>query len=216
MAGGSDTVLSFAGAAILGYVVGSIPTGVLVSRLSTGADVREHGSGSPGATNVSRLLGWRAGLAVAALDAAKGFLAVRSVGIAALGAPDDPTLPLVAGFFAALGHVWPAFAGFRGGKAVATSAGALLAADPAALLATAIVFAVVLAARRIVSLASLAAAIALPPMLLGLRWAGFSHVSGALVVYAFLTAALVLFAHRSNVARLRAGTEPTLGPRLDP
>lgn len=209
-------MLSFAGAAILGYAVGSIPTGVLVSRLRAGTDIRKHGSGSPGATNVSRLLGWQAGLAVAALDAAKGFLAVRFAAIAGLGAPDDPTLPLVAGFFAALGHVWPAFAGFRGGKAVATSSGALLAVAPAALLAAASVFAVVLAARRIVSLASLAAAIALPPVLLAVRWTGAWSVSAALIVYAFLTAALVLFTHRSNVGRLRAGTEPTLDPRRDP
>lgn len=209
-------MLGFIVAAVMGYGLGSIPSGVVVSRLLAGTDVREHGSGATGATNISRLLGWKAGLAVAVLDAAKGLLAVWSVTLAGLARPEDTTLPFVAGFLAAVGHAWPVFAGFRGGKAVATSAGALLALDPTALVAPTIAFAVVLATRRIVSLASLAAAITLPAFVLGLRLTGARSGSWALVVYALLTAALVLFTHRDNVARLRAGTEPTLGPRRHP
>ena len=206
-------MLGFAVAAILGYALGSIPTGVVVSRLRAGTDVRDHGSGAMGATNVSRLFGWKAGLIVAALDAAKGFLAVESMTIAGLAPREDGTLPFVAGFLAAVGHAWPVFAGFRGGKAVATSAGALLALEPAALLVSTMVFVVVLAARRIVSLASLAGAITLPAFVLGLRLSGARTASWALVAYALLTAALIVFTHRSNVARLRSGTEPTLDRR---
>jgi len=207
-------VLSFAMAALLGYFIGSVPTGVLFSRLHAATDIRDRGSGSSGATNVGRVLGWKAGVAVAALDAAKGFASVWVVGIAVSSGPDPETLRLVAGFSSALGHVWPAFAGFRGGKAVATTAGVLLAVDPIALFAVTLVFAAVLATRRIVSLASVVAAIALPAFLLVMRWTGVASVPIALLAYALLSAALIAFTHRGNLKRIRAGTEPGLARKM--
>ena len=189
--------------------MGSVPIGLAIAKARSGTDIRTYGSGGTGGTNVARLLGWPAGLAVVALDAAKGFLAVRLVALIGLAAPDDPTLPLVAGLFAVVGQVWPVFVGFHGGKGVATTAGVLLAIQPVAVVAGVVVFAVVLAVWRFVSLASLAAVAAVPLILLAMG-------RGASVVYALCSAVLIGWAHRGNLTRLRAGAEPKVSGRPRP
>jgi glycerol-3-phosphate acyltransferase PlsY len=204
-------VLSIAVTALFGYVLGSIATGAIVSRRA-GTDLRRRGSGSTGGTNVARVLGWRTGLAVIVVDAAKGFTAAAFVSWVA---PDPAgigheTLGLVAGLAAVVGHIWPVFNRFHGGKGVATSAGVLLALAPVAFVSGIAVFAIVLAATRIVSLASLAAELSIPVILAILRWTGSRPVSWNLLAYSVATAVLILFAHRGNVARWIAGTEPTL------
>lgn len=209
-------MLWLAVAASAGYIIGSLPTGLAIARARTGIDIRAHGSGATGGTNVARLLGWPTGVAVVAADAAKGFLAVQFVARAGIGSPDDGTLPLVAGLCAVVGHLWPVFAGFRGGKGVATSAGVLLAVQPWAVLGCVTVFAVVLGARRIVSLASLAAVLALPVVLGILNRTVPGSVSRAQLLYALGSGGLIAWAHRSNVARLRAGHEPELGAPHEP
>ena len=204
-------MLSIAIAALFGYALGSIATGAIVSRRA-GTDIRQHGSGSTGGTNITRTLGWQAGLAVIAADAAKGYLAVLLVSVigpdpAGIG---NEGLQLVAGLAAIVGHIWPAFAQFRGGKGVATSAGVLLALAPAAFIAGIAVFAIVLTTKRTVSLASLMAELSIPIALSALRWTEMRSVSVGLFIYAIVAAALIAFAHRENIARLRAGTEPQL------
>lgn len=204
-------MLSVAIAALLGYLLGSIATGAIVSR-RFGTDVRQRGSGSTGGTNIARIHGWKAGLAVIVADAFKGYLAVRLMA----GFGPDPTgvgndgLQLVAGLATIAGHIWPAFSGFRGGKGVATSAGVLLALAPEAFLIGIGVFALTLTATRIVSLSSMAAELSVPLGLAVLRWTRWGSVSGMLLGYAAVAAGLILFAHRDNLARLRAGTEPTI------
>lgn len=204
-------MLSIAISALFGYALGSIATGVMISRRA-GTDIRQHGSGSSGGTNITRALGLQAGLAVIAADAAKGYLAVLLVSVigpdpAGIG---NEGLQLVAGLAAIVGHIWPAFAQFRGGKGVATSAGVLLALAPAALVAGIVVFAIVLAAKRTVSLASLIAELSVPLALSALRWTEMRPVSVGLFIYSIVAAALIAFAHRDNIARLHSGTEPTL------
>jgi glycerol-3-phosphate acyltransferase PlsY len=204
-------VLSIAIAALFGYALGSIATGVMISRRA-GTDIRQHGSGSTGGTNITRTLGLQAGLVVIAADAAKGYLAVLLVSVigpdpAGIG---NEGLQLVAGLAAITGHIWPAFAQFRGGKGVATSAGVLLALAPAALVAAIAIFAIVLATKRVVSLASMIALLSVPLVLSALRWTETRPVSVGLFIYSIVAAALIAFAHRENIARLRAGTEPHL------
>ena len=204
-------MLSIAIAALFGYALGSISTGAIISRRA-GADIRQQGSGSTGGTNITRALGWQAGLAVIAADAAKGYVAIWLVSVigpdpAGIG---NEGLQLVAGLAAIVGHIWPVFAQCRGGKGVATSAGVLLALAPVALVAGIAVFAIVLAAKRTVSLASLIAEISVPLALSALRWTEMRPVSVGLFIYSIVAAALIAFAHRENIARLRAGTEPRL------
>ena len=204
-------MLSIAIAALFGYALGSIATGVMISRRA-GTDIRQHGSGSTGGTNITRTLGLQAGLVVIAADAAKGYLAVLLVSVigpdpAGIG---NEGLQLVAGLAAIIGHIWPAFAQFRGGKGVATSAGVLLALAPAALVAAIAIFAIVLATKRVVSLASMIALLSVPLVLSALRWTETRPVSVGLFIYSIVAAALIAFAHRENIARLRAGTEPHL------
>jgi glycerol-3-phosphate acyltransferase PlsY len=206
---------------VFGYLVGSIPTGVLVGRVWRGVDVREQGSGSSGGTNVARVLGWGPGVLVILLDGLKGFLAVRSVAwLAGVGGrPHDPAaVAAVAGLCAVVGHVWPIFARLRGGKGVATSAGVLLAVSPAAFGMALASFGVLLAVGRIVSVASIGASIMLVVVLVVLRWVIGKEVPDPLLMLSLTLALIIAFSHRANLARLRSGTEPSLGraePRRD-
>jgi len=187
-----------------GYAIGSIPIGVLVSRLAQGLDVRDHGSGSMGTTNVFRIIGPGAAALTFALDVGKGASAVtlaRRLGASEAGAA-------AAGLAAAVGHSWPALARFRGGKAVATAFGALLLVTPTGSVVAIGVGLSALAATRIVSVGSLAAAA-------GAAAGGAyeSAVTGRRVPLGFTVAALALvtWRHRANIARLMRGTEPRLG-----
>lgn len=195
------------------YLLGSLPTSALVARWYR-IDIRGKGSGNPGATNVLRVIGWRPALLVLLVDVAKGFLAAWWVaGFAAneTAAWPPSSLTVAAGIAAVVGHIWPIFSGFRGGKGVATGGGVLLAADPWSFGIALSTFAVVVGATRLVSLASLSAAALLPILLTALRLTGAREVPVALIGYAFGLAALVAFAHRGNLAQLIAGTEPRIG-----
>jgi glycerol-3-phosphate acyltransferase PlsY len=193
----------------LGYIIGSIPTSIIVGRLHSGIDIRRLGSGNAGATNVIRQLGWGPGLLVFVVDAGKGYCAVILVALLGL----DPfgwggeSAGLIAGCSAVAGHIWTLFARFRGGKGVATGFGVLLAVHPAAACICALLFAVVVALTGIVSLASLIATASLPLALLILSWLAGSASSRAMFAFAIAVAAMILFAHRSNLARLFRGAE---------
>ncbi|HVM17261.1 MAG TPA: glycerol-3-phosphate 1-O-acyltransferase PlsY [Gaiellaceae bacterium] len=179
------------------YLAGSMPFGYWLVRLLHGEDIRDHGSGNIGATNVWRVYGWTHGLPIVLLDVAKGFVP------ALLGAQlVSPLVGVLAGAAAMLGHWRPAFLGFaKGGKTVATGAGAFLAVAPLVALAGLAVWAVAFLATRYVSVGSMTAAVAMPflALLLDAPW--------PVVVFAAAAGVAVLLLHRPNLARLRAGTE---------
>ncbi|MCP9910063.1 glycerol-3-phosphate 1-O-acyltransferase PlsY [Cyanobium sp. BA20m-p-22] len=191
-----------------GYLLGSIPSGYLAGRWLAGLDIRREGSGSTGATNVLRVVGKGPALAVFLVDVLKGAAAV----LLAKAVLDPLGVGVVlAGLAALAGHIWPVWLGWKGGKAVATGLGMLLGLTWPVGLACFGIFLAVLSLGRIVSLASVVAALALPLLMLGWfadqnlapRWPYFS--------LALLTTVLVVWRHRSNIERLLAGTEPKLG-----
>lgn len=186
---------------IAGYLLGSIPLAFLLARGLAGVDVRRVGSGNVGAANVLRVVGLPLGLAVAALDIAKGYAAVW---IAARVGADDAT-GTATGVAAVLGHVYPVWLGFQGGKGVATGCGAFVGLAPVPLALAAGVFALTVWMTRYVSVGSVVASISLGPLVY------FSGASSPIAVGAALTAVLVIYRHRSNLARVRAGTERRLG-----
>jgi glycerol-3-phosphate acyltransferase PlsY len=187
---------------IFAYVMGSVPSGYLLGKMS-GIDVRSVGSGNIGATNVARALGkGRGGLTLLA-DAAKGYLPVW-IALSLEFSAGAIALVAIAAF---LGHLYPLFLNFQGGKGVATALGGLLALQPMAALVLIVVFGVVVLASRIVSLGAIAAAIAAP----GVLWI-FSQ-SPAFVAMGVFLGAMVILRHRTNIQRLLAGTEPRFGAR---
>jgi glycerol-3-phosphate acyltransferase PlsY len=201
---------------VIAYLFGSLPTGYLAGKLLQGIDIREHGSGSTGATNVLRTLGKIPGSIVLFIDALKGILAVTMVqAIFALALlPSLPTewldyLVPVAATGAILGHSKSIWLGFSGGKSVATGVGVLLAMSWQVGLATIAVFAISIALSRIVSISSIAGAISVTVSMLAfdrpLPYTIFALVGGIYVVWL----------HRKNIQRLIAGTEPKLGQKLE-
>ena len=194
-------------AAVAAYVVGAIPVGYLVARLFGVADIRRHGSGSIGATNVLRTAGRLPAIVTLLGDTVKGYLAVGVAGWVGGGAPRALAVGAVA---AVVGNCWSVFLRFRGGKGVATGLGALLRLAPLATLGALPVFLVVVATTRFVSLGSLLAAACVPFGALALG-APRSAVAGAVAV-----AAIVVLRHHENIGRLRAGTERRLGERRTP
>jgi glycerol-3-phosphate acyltransferase PlsY len=189
---------------IVAYLLGSISFAVLVVRAKTGRDIRSEGSGNAGATNVLRSYGKKLALLVAFADVAKGAAAVFLMRLVTA----DPRWAAAAGFAAILGHVFPVFYAFRGGKGVATAVGAFLALSPLPLLVCLAVFLAIVAATRYVSLGSVLAMALLPPVA-GL----FFHAPRAVVTAAGLTAILVLVKHLPNLKRLARGEERKLGRR---
>ena len=187
---------------VVGYVLGSISFAVLLVRATTGTDIRAEGSGNAGATNVLRAHGKKLALLVALADVAKGAAAVLLMRLVTA----DPRWAAAAGFAAILGHVFPVFYGFRGGKGVATAVGAFLALSPLALLVSLAVFVAVVAATRYVSLGSVVSMALLPPIA-GLLF----HAPRAVVTAAGATALLVLVKHLANLKRLARGEESRLG-----
>lgn len=190
----------------LAYLLGSIPFGYIAGRLS-GIDVREHGSGNIGATNVLRILGKPWGFAVFFADVCKGFLAVRLAFVIVAAQPD---LQSHADFYAILaaascvtGHSFPIWLKFKGGKGVATSAGALFGVVPIATISIFLVWLVVFFLTRYVSVASILAALALPIVVAMLKG---THGS-AVFYFSVAMTALVVWRHRSNISRLLNGTE---------
>ncbi|MBI4887137.1 MAG: glycerol-3-phosphate 1-O-acyltransferase PlsY [Acidobacteria bacterium] len=190
-------------AVAVGYVTGSVPFAFLLAR-RRGVDLRRRGSGNVGAANVLRTSGLGSGLAALTLDALKGALAV----IIAQGLTASPAAPVAAGLASIVGHTYPVWLRFRGGKGVATAAGAFAVLAPLAALVAAGVFAVVVSITRYVSLGSIAAAVALPAA------AGAGDAPEPVILGAFLTTLLVLHRHRANLARLVGGTEHRLGQRI--
>ena len=181
---------------VIGYLLGSIPCGFLIVRLTAGADIRRQGSGNIGATNVFRKSRW-AGIGTLVLDGGKGFLAV----LIARWMGGDPAWQAIAALAAILGHVFTVWLRFRGGKGVATGCGAYLAICPAAVVTTLAVFAVTLALTRYISLASILATGAFP------LWAYLYGEPNVVLLWGAIGASVIILKHHQNIRRLLSGTE---------
>ncbi len=191
------------------YLLGSIPTAVWVGKAFYNIDVRAHGSGNAGATNTFRVLGKKPGFAVFLIDVLKGFAAVSlsicMVDQSLISADAAFYYKLVLGALAVVGHIYPIFAGFKGGKGVATVMGMVLGIQLVATLASFVVFLILLKITKYVSLSSMLSALCFPLMLLFVPY--FQPVDQRLVIFGFVVVVLLVFTHRSNIKRLLAGTE---------
>lgn len=193
-------------AALPAYFLGSVPTAVWLGRVRYGIDVREHGSKNAGATNTFRILGKKAGKVVLGIDVLKGMIAVL-LPFFILPYPFTAAplthVQLLASFLAVLGHVFPVFAGFKGGKGVATSLGVIIGLQPIAAGICLAVFLLVFIISNYVSLGSIVAATAFALLL----WLAFPIQTVALPVFGSLLSVIVIIAHRKNIGRILAGTE---------
>ena len=196
---------------LLAYLIGALPFGLLVGRLAGGVDLREHGSGRIGATNALRTVGVAGAVLTFLLDLGKGVLAVVLVSwLYKAGPPGSPPwVAAAAGIAAVAGHIRSVFIGFRGGRGVATFAGAMLAVSPWTVAVVVPTFALIVWRTRIVSLGSLIGVVLAPLVTAGLVLVGQARWEG--VVLALGGATMVTIAHRDNIARLRAGTERRIG-----
>ena len=186
------------------YLLGSIPFGLILGKMFGAADVRKEGSGNIGATNVARVAGPLAGVLTLVLDAAKGAATVL---LAGRYSNDSATWMMIAGLAALVGHCFPVWLKFKGGKGVATAAGVYLALCPAAFLGGLILFILVVVFWRYVSLGSIAAAAAMP-LLLYFLWAPH-HASPPIISFGALAVAiLIVYKHDANLQRLVEGAEP--------
>lgn len=190
----------------LAYLLGSIPTAVWIGKLFHGIDVRDHGSGNAGATNVMRVLGVKTGLPVLLLDMAKGWLAVYLVNGQKVLASDSEwwmILSITLGALAVVGHIFPVFAGFRGGKGVATIGGVCFSLHPIATASALAVFILVLLVWKYVSLGSIIAGISFPVWIEFIYHNDFTSLS----VFSIIASLILIITHRKNIQRLLKGDE---------
>jgi glycerol-3-phosphate acyltransferase PlsY len=194
----------------LSYLTGSFPTSIILGKLVKGIDIREHGSGNAGGTNVFRVLGWKPALIVVIIDIFKGWLPTAIFATTLFrGQPisDVGVIQILCGFAAVLGHTYTIFAGFMGGKGIGTLAGILIALFPIAFPLCLVVFVLTLILTGYVSLGSIFATISLPIFLLVLPILGIEQSSLSLLIFALLVPWFAIYTHRSNIVRLREGTE---------
>ncbi len=203
---------------IVGYLLGSIPTAVIISKLFFGFDIREKGSGNMGSTNTFRVLGWKAGVIVQVVDILKGIAAV-AIAMYLFEGPlpfhnatpfeDITIVKIIAGISAVLGHIWTAFAGFRGGKGINTALGILIGITPVEVAVAAGLFILVVVASGYISLGSIVAAISLPTTMvfrynvLNIQIEGYH----TLMIFCISLALLLIYTHRANIRRLAEGRE---------
>lgn len=197
-----ENILALLGA----YLLGSIPTAVWVGKRFYNIDVREYGSGNAGATNVFRVLGKKAGIPVLLIDVIKGFLAVNIAYLSkyAVGSNQFINLQLVLGIASLVGHIFPVFASFRGGKGIATLLGIIIAVYPYAALISIVLFLIVFLLSGYVSLGSMTAAVAFPIIVI---FVFKTHVP-ALIIFSILITIMVLITHQKNIERLLRREEP--------
>lgn len=211
-------MLSIAIIAVLSYLVGSIPTSIIVAKARQGIDIRQHGSGNAGGTNVIRVLGWKTGVMVIALDMAKGLVATIVIARLMYGPipfenktpfDDFTVVQIIAGCAAILGHVWTLFAGFKGGKGMATAGGMLIGVAPVEVAVSFGVFTIVFLISHYVSLGSLSAAVAFPLTMFFRENIFMVDIEGynTLIFFSIGISLLIIYTHRANIKRLLRGTE---------
>lgn len=186
------------------YLIGSIPTSFLVGKYLKGIDIREHGSGNVGATNTARIVGKGWGLLVLAVDILKGLICVTLVAklFMRFGVPvGEDVYPLILGSLAITGHIWPVFLGFKGGKGIATSSGVFIGVAPKVLLIALIIWIIIFAWKRYVSLASIISAVSIPLM------ASFMAYPSMFVIISSAICAVTVYKHYPNIKRLVRGEE---------
>jgi glycerol-3-phosphate acyltransferase PlsY len=194
--------------AIVAYLLGSIPSAVWIGKHFYGIDIREHGSHNAGTTNTLRVLGRRAAIPVFVIDFLKGFVAVTLSNLVfyhdGTSLNDLYLVKILLVVAAVLGHIFPLFAGFRGGKGVATMAGAVMGVDPAGVMVCLAVWVVMLMVTHYVSLSSMIAGATFPiVMMISPKTNG----SLAMIIFSFVVAIMLVITHRKNIKRLREGTE---------
>ncbi len=207
----------------LSYIIGSIPTSIIATKLANAGDIRKFGSGNAGGTNVLRMLGWKIGLGVILFDLFKGVVATYYVPQLFWDPnplpfnnytpfQDFTVVQIICGVGAILGHIWTLFAGFKGGKGVATGAGMVLGLAPVEFAVAIAVFTIVFLAWRYVSLGSILAAMAIPVTLFIRENLFHVDIPGyhTLVYFAVAVSLLITYTHRENIKRLLAGTENKL------
>jgi len=194
---------------LLAYLLGAIPSAVWIGKAFHNIDVRDHGSGNAGATNVIRVLGWKTGIPVLLIDLGKGWLAAMLpvfFSLAESGSSLIMNYQILAGLAAIIGHIFPLFAGFRGGKGVATVFGVLLALQPLLTLTCMGVFLIMFLITGIVSIASMIAGISFPILLFYV----FNAPSQIFKIFSILVAIAILITHKKNIGRLLRGEESRL------
>lgn len=183
-------------AVVIAYLLGSIPTSVWIGQAFYGIDVREYGSGNAGATNTFRVLGKKAGIPVFLFDVFKAWFSVYMATL--FGMPDNMEFKIVLGLMALLGHIFPIYVGFRGGKGIACLLGIILAVHPMAALSAFGLFMIMFLITHYVSLSSMLASVAFPCLLVF----AFNETENSLVIFGVAVAVLVLVTHRKNIERL--------------
>lgn len=200
-------IFDFVISIVLAYMLGSIASAVWIGKIFHGIDIREFGSGNAGATNVIRVLGWKTGIPVLLIDVAKGWMAAYLPVLFNLADPGSAmltSLQIFTGLTAIIGHVFPVFAGFRGGKGVGTFFGVLLALHPLLTASCIGVFLIVLFISGYVSLSSISAGLAFPVLL----FLVFTTPSFLFKVFSVLVAIALILTHKKNISRLLKGEEP--------
>lgn len=215
-------MLALAVVILISYLIGSIPSSLWVGKIFKSVDIREHGSGNAGATNTFRILGWKPGIIVLAIDFMKGFACsywvstlawhIASGPISVIPNWDvDPFLKIACGVVAVAGHMFPIYANFEGGKGMAAAAGMLFGIEPVSVAIAFAVFLVVMLTTRYVSLASLVAAFIYPLTLIMLRYVFKLPIDGSILIFGTIIGIGIITKHRGNIKRLLAGTENKVG-----
>lgn len=202
---------------LISYLLGSIPSSLWVGKLTHNVDIRKHGSGNLGTTNTFRVLGWKPGVTVLFMDLMKGFVssfwvsqqafAIASGPIAPPGWEADAFLMIVCGLMAVVGHMFPVFAHFNGGKGAATACGMLYGIEPISIGISSGVFILIVLTTRYVSLASIVSSFIYPISLVIMKYGLGYNVDGSILIFATFIAAGIIYKHKSNIQRLMNGTE---------
>ncbi len=206
---------------LISYVLGSIPSAIWVGKVYKGVDVREHGSGNAGTTNTFRVLGVPAGITVFAMDFMKGFVPsfwLSAIAFDLFAGPLAPPnwdveafLKIACGLFAVIGHMFPLFARFKGGKGAATACGMLFGVEPISIAISFVMFGLIIFITKYVSLASITATLLYPINLLVMRYGLDIDIDGSIIVFAIIVATGIIYKHKSNIQRLIDGTENRVG-----
>ena len=210
----------------ISYLMGSIPSAIWIGKGFMGVDVREHGSGNAGTTNTFRVLGWPAGVTVFVLDFMKGFVPSFWLSAIAFDLFSGPLAPpnweveaflkIACGLFAVIGHMYPIFAKFKGGKGAATACGMLFGVEPVSIAISFTVFGIIILVTKYVSLASISSTLLYPITLLVMKYFLGLEVDGSIIIFASIVAFGIVYRHKSNIKRLMDGTENKVGQKKEP